>query len=43
MVEHSPTFFRETTLLVNPTSAAIRDEMNVERVIAHELAHQWSV
>lgn len=33
--------YRETTLLVNPKSAAVRDEMNVERVIAHELAHQW--
>jgi aminopeptidase N len=32
---------RETTLLVNPKSAAVRDEMNVERVIAHELSHQW--
>ena len=33
--------FRETNLLVDSKSAAIRDEMNVERVIAHEVAHQW--
>ena len=29
--------FKEATLLVDPKSAAIKDEMNVARVIAHEL------
>ena len=32
---------RETTLLIDPVAPAVWDEMNVERVIAHELAHQW--
>jgi aminopeptidase N len=32
---------RETALLVDPKSPAVREEMNVERIIAHELAHQW--
>ena len=26
---------------MDPKSPAVREEMNVERIIAHELAHQW--
>jgi len=33
--------YRETDLLLNPTTASIEDEKRVGVVVAHEMAHQW--
>ncbi len=33
--------FRENALLIDPKSATNAHNMQVERIIAHELAHQW--